>query len=193
MAEAEKRIAHRACPLCEAACGLEIHVEGEKVARIRGDKQHVLSRGFVCPKGVSLDRLHTDPDRLRRPLVKRNGVHVEVDWDEAYAEIEARMLPLIAEHGRNAVGIYLGNPNVHNQAGFLYVRPLIKSLATRNLYSSSTVDQIPRQVSSGLMFGSPATMAVPVPMIVPSWKVIALPRPSNAPLDRLAVRELLAA
>ncbi|NRA09607.1 MAG: molybdopterin-dependent oxidoreductase [Myxococcales bacterium] len=161
MAEAENRIAHRTCPLCEAACGLEIHVEGEKVSRIRGDKQHVLSHGFVCPKGVSLDRLHTDPDRLRRPLVKRKGAHVEVDWDEAYAEIEERMLPLIEKYGRNAVGIYLGNPNVHNQAGYLYVRPLIKSLATRNIYSSSTVDQIPRQVSSGLMFGSPFTMAVP--------------------------------
>lgn len=161
MTRAPTRILQRACPLCEAACGLEIQVRGEKVLKVQGDSQHVLSRGFVCPKGVSLHKLHTDPDRLRRPLIKRNGQHVEAEWSEAYSEIERRLLPLIEAHGRNAVGIYLGNPNVHNLAGSLYVRPVIKSLGTRNIYSASTVDQMPRHVSSGLMFGSPISMPVP--------------------------------
>ena len=161
MPTSETRLLQHTCPLCEAACGLEIRVQGENVLKIQGDKQHVLSHGFVCPKGVSLDKLHTDPDRLRRPLVKRDGHHVEVEWSEAYSEIERRLLPLIETHGRNAIGVYLGNPNVHNLAGSLYVRPLIKSLGTRNIYSASTVDQMPRHVSSGLMFGSPITMAVP--------------------------------
>ena len=105
-----ERIVHRTCPLCEATCGLEIHIRDEKVTRIRGDEKHVLSKGFVCPKGVALNQLHTDPDRLRRPMIKRDGVHVEVEWDEAYAEIERRLLPIIEEFGRNAVGLYLGNP-----------------------------------------------------------------------------------
>ena len=115
----------------------------------------------MCPKGVSLDQLHNDPDRLRRPLIKRNGVHIEVGWEEAYAEVEKRLLPLMQEFGRDAVGVYLGNPNAHNLAGSLYVRPLIKALRTRNIFSASTVDQMPRHVSSGLMFGSPISMAVP--------------------------------
>ena len=159
--EAGERTLHRTCPLCEAVCGLEIVVEGDRVRRIRGDRKHVLSRGFLCPKGVSLAELHSDPDRLRRPLVKRNGVHVEVGWEEAYAEVERGFLPLLKQYGRDAVGVYLGNPNVHNHAGYLYIPPVIESLGTRNIYSSSTVDQMPRHVSAGLMFGSPFAMAVP--------------------------------
>ncbi|MEE3328152.1 MAG: molybdopterin-dependent oxidoreductase [Myxococcota bacterium] len=152
---------YRTCPLCEATCGLEIHVRGEEVTKIRGDKNHVFSRGFVCPKGVSLHELHADPDRLRKPMIKRGGVHVEVEWEEAYAEIERRLLPIIEESGRNAVAIYLGNPNAHNLAGSLYLRFLIKALGTRNIFSASTVDQMPRHVSSGLMYGSPNSIAVP--------------------------------
>ena len=161
LSKSPERIVHRTCPLCEATCGLEIHIRDEKVTRIRGDEKHVLSKGFVCPKGVSLDQLHTDPDRLRRPMIKRDGVHVEVGWDEAYAEIEKRLLPIIEEFGRDAVGLYLGNPNSHNLAGSLYLRPVIKSLGTRNIFSASTVDQMPRHVSTGFMFGSPIHMAVP--------------------------------
>ena len=48
------------------------------VTRIRGDRDDVFSKGFICPKGSTLRQLHEDPDRLRRPLVKRDGVHVEV-------------------------------------------------------------------------------------------------------------------
>lgn len=161
MPESSERIEYRTCPLCEATCGLELHIRDEEVIRIRGDRDHVMSRGFVCPKGVSLDQLHSDPDRLRRPMIKRGDTHVEVEWDEAYAEIEKRLLPIVEESGRNAVGIYLGNPNAHHLAGALYLRFLIKALGTRNIFSASTVDQMPRHVSSGLMYGSPNTMAVP--------------------------------
>lgn len=94
-------------------------------------------------------------------MIKRGGVHVEVEWDEAYAEIEKRLLPLIEESGRNAVGIYLGNPNSHHLAGSLYLRFLIKAIGTRNIFSASTVDQMPRHVSSGLMYGSPNSIGVP--------------------------------
>ena len=121
MPESRERIEYRTCPLCEATCGLELHIRDEEVIRIRGDRDHVMSRGFVCPKGVSLDQLHSDPDRLRRPMIKRGDTHVEVEWDEAYAEIEKRLLPIVEESGRNAVGIYLGNPNAHHLAGALYV------------------------------------------------------------------------
>jgi anaerobic selenocysteine-containing dehydrogenase len=155
------QIHFRTCPLCEATCGLEIHTEGDQIVKVRGDDRDVFSGGFVCPKGASLKALHEDPDRLRRPLVKRDGVHVEVDWDEAFAEIEQGLMPIIERWGRDAVAIYLGNPNVHNLAGAFYGRPLIKSLRTRNVYSASTVDQMPKHVSSGLLFGDPN--AIPVP------------------------------
>ena len=88
---------YRICPLCEACCGLEIRTEGAQVVSIRGAENDVFSRGYLCPKGVSLKDLHEDPDRLRTPLIKRDGVFVEASWDEAFAEIERRLLPLRRE------------------------------------------------------------------------------------------------
>jgi anaerobic selenocysteine-containing dehydrogenase len=159
------RTAYRTCPLCEAGCGLEIGLAGvegdESVTRIRGDRADVFSHGFICPKGSTLKHLHDDPDWLRRPVVKRNGRFVEVTWDEAFAEIERRLLPLIREHGADTTAIYLGNPNAHSLAGLLYARPLIRALGTTNVFSASTVDQRPKEVSSGLMFGGALTVPVP--------------------------------
>lgn len=156
-----ERTAFRTCPLCEAGCGLEITVVDDRVTRIRGDRDDVFSRGFLCPKGSALKQLHDDPDRLRRPLVKRDGVHVEVDWDEAWAVIADRLPAVIAEHGNEAVGVYLGNPSAHSLGAMLYNRTLLTALRTRRRFSASTVDQAPRQVASGFVFGSP--VAVPVP------------------------------
>ncbi|MGH0034464.1 MAG: molybdopterin-dependent oxidoreductase [Myxococcota bacterium] len=156
-----RRTVHRTCPLCEATCGLSIDVEGDRVARIRGDERDVFSRGYMCPKGPTLKALHEDPDRLRRPLVRRGGRHVEVDWDEAFAHVERVWRPVVERHGPGATAIYLGNPNVHNIAGSIYARPLIRSLETRNVFSASTADQMPKHVSSGLLFGDPG--AIPVP------------------------------
>jgi anaerobic selenocysteine-containing dehydrogenase len=152
---------YRTCPLCEATCGLEIEVRDGKVARIRGDRDDVFSRGFICPKGSTLQRLHEDPDRLRAPLVRRDGVHVEVSWEEAFAEIDRRLAEVRAQHGPDAVAVYLGNPNAHTLGGTVFTRPLLRALGTKNLFSASTVDQMPRHVSSGLMYGNPGAMAVP--------------------------------
>jgi anaerobic selenocysteine-containing dehydrogenase len=91
----DERLAFRTCPLCEAGCGLEITVKGSTIGRIRGDMDDVFSHGFICPKGSTLKQLHEDPDRLRKPLIKRNGEHVEVEWDEAWAEIAGRLLDVI--------------------------------------------------------------------------------------------------
>jgi anaerobic selenocysteine-containing dehydrogenase len=156
--------AYITCPLCEATCGLELQLGDDgRVERVRGDKDDVFSRGFICPKGGSITALHEDPDRLRTPLVRRDGELVEATWDEAFAEIERRLVPILEEHGRNAVGVYLGNPSVHNLSFSLYGRVLLKALGTRNIFSASTVDQMPKQVSSGLMFGT--FLSVPIPDI----------------------------
>ena len=98
----DTRIAYRTCPLCEAGCGLEIALhrtngsESERVGRIRGDRDDVFSHGFICPKGSTLRQLHEDPDWLRRPLVKRDGRFEPATWDEAFAEVERRLLPILA-------------------------------------------------------------------------------------------------
>jgi len=159
------RTAYRTCPLCEAGCGLEITVtitdRGESVGRIRGDMDDVFSHGFICPKGSALKQLHEDPDRLRKPLVKRNGVHVEVEWDEAWAEVAGRLQDVIERRGREAVAVYLGNPSAHSLSAMLYNRSMLIGLGTHNRYSASTVDQLPKQVASGYMFGTGASVTVP--------------------------------
>ncbi len=155
------RTAFRTCPLCEATCGLQLEIENGRVTRIRGDADDPFSKGFICPKGSTLGALHEDPDRLRRPLVRRDGTHVEVSWEEAFAEIEQRLTALVTEHGTDAVAVYIGNPNAHNYANTLAIRPLVKALRTKNVYSASTVDQMPKHVACGLVFGHP--FAIPVP------------------------------
>src|SRR3954467_2342417 len=152
---------YRTCPFCEATCGLEIETEGREVVSVRGDAGDVFSRGFICPKAYGIKQLHEDPDRLTTPLVRRDGELVEATWDEAFEEIDRRLSPILAEHGRNAVAVYLGNPNAHNLSAITHGPAWLRVLGTQNLYSASTVDQMPKQVSSGHMFGT--MLSVPIP------------------------------
>jgi anaerobic selenocysteine-containing dehydrogenase len=156
-------VAHRICPFCEAACGLEIELEQQQPVRIRGDAADVFSAGFLCPKAVALKDLHEDRDRLRTPLIKRDGRFVPASWEQAWAEIERRLPPIIARDGADAVATVLGNPVAHKMSLMLYFPRLAKALGTRNMYSASSVDQIPKMLSVGLMFGS--FLSVPVPDI----------------------------
>ncbi|MFF3428525.1 molybdopterin oxidoreductase family protein [Streptomyces sp. NPDC002602] len=155
------RTALRVCPLCEATCGLTLTIEGTTVTGARGDRDDVFSHGFICPKGAAFGALDADPDRLRTPLVRRDGRLREAGWDEAYEAIAAAVPALVREHGAQSVGVVLGNPNVHTMAGALYPPLLLKALGTRNLFTASTLDQMPKHVSSGLLFGDP--FAIPVP------------------------------
>jgi anaerobic selenocysteine-containing dehydrogenase len=154
-------IAYRICPFCEACCGLEVRVADGSVLGVRGHDADVFSGGYVCPKGAALKDLHEDLDRLRTPLVKRDGRFVEVTWDEAFAEIERRLPPILAEHGRDAVAMVVGNPVAHKIGLLLYGPRLGKALGTRNFFSASTLDQMPKQLSAGLMFGGWLTIPVP--------------------------------
>ncbi len=163
MEHATETTHHRICPLCEACCGLEIKVRDQKVISIRGHDADVFSAGYICPKGVALKDLHEDPDRLRTPLVKRNGVFEKASWDEAWAEIERRLPAILQAHGRNAAGLVIGNPAAHKIGLLTTIPRLAKALGTHNVFTAATLDQIPRHVSSGLLFGH--WMSVPVPDI----------------------------
>jgi anaerobic selenocysteine-containing dehydrogenase len=155
------RIAYRICPLCEATCGLEVEVVEGRVKRIRGDRANPFSAGFICPKGSTLKQLHEDPDRLRTPLIREEGGHRAATWEEAFGLIARRFEEITAVHGRASLAIYLGNPNVHQLDNTLGVRPLVKALGTKNIFTAATVDQMPKHVSSGLMFGHPLNIPVP--------------------------------
>src|SRR5262245_64063092 len=148
------QIAYRTCHLCEATCGLELHLEGGEIALVRGDRDDVFSHGYLCPKGTAIKQLETDPDRVRTPMIRTGDTWREATWEEAFAEIDRRLPEIRAAHGNDAIAAYLGNPNAHNLGPALYNRAFLQALATRNVYSASTVDQMPKQVSAGLMFGT---------------------------------------
>jgi anaerobic selenocysteine-containing dehydrogenase len=105
--------------------------------------------------------LHEDPDRLRTPLIKRNGIFEEASWSDAFAEIERRLLPIIAAHGRNATGVVVGNPSAHKIGLLTYFGRLARALGSKNVFSASTLDQMPKQLASGLMFGHWLSVALP--------------------------------
>ncbi|MFG2950558.1 molybdopterin oxidoreductase family protein [Streptomyces adustus] len=155
------RTALRICPLCEATCGLTLTIEGTRVTGARGDRDDVFSRGFICPKGASFGAVDGDPDRLRTPLVRRDGELREATWEEAFDAVAAGIRPVVERYGPHAVGVVLGNPNVHTMAGALYPPVLIAGLGTRSIFTASTVDQMPKHVSSGLLYGD--ANAIPVP------------------------------
>ncbi len=150
----------RTCPLCEATCGLTITMEGDRVLDVRGDEKDVFSHGFICPKGTAVKPLHEDPDRLRAPMVRdADGWH-EVSWDVAFAAVEAGLKPLL-ETDRDSVALYIGNPTVHSLSASVMTLALVRGLGSKNFYSAATVDQMPKHVSCGFMFGRPDLIPVP--------------------------------
>ncbi|MFF2132608.1 molybdopterin oxidoreductase family protein [Streptomyces olivochromogenes] len=157
----DSRTALRVCPLCEATCGLTLTIEGTRVTGARGDREDVFSKGFICPKGASFGAADGDPDRLRTPLVRTDGELREATWEEAFDAIAAGLGPVVEQYGPHALGIVLGNPNVHTMAGALYPTVLLTALRTHSVFTASTLDQMPKHVSSGLLYGD--ANAIPVP------------------------------
>ena len=160
-AREETRVSYMTCPLCEATCGLEVTTRGREVVSVRGDQEDAFSRGYLCPKAAALKALDADPDRLRAPMIRAGEDWREVSWDEAFAEVERLLRPIIAARGPDAVAFYLGNPNVHNLAGQLYNAPMLTALRSGSIYTASTLDQMPKHVSAGLMFGGALTIPIP--------------------------------
>ncbi len=161
----DRRTVYRVCPFCEATCGLAVEVEGDAILSVRGDKEDPFSRGFICPKAHGLKELHHDPDRLQRPVRRTANGWEEITWEEAYEEAASRLLAIRKQYGNDAIGMYMGNPLVHDLA-FLYLPILARTLASRSVFNASAIDTLPKEVQTGLMFGAPfPLLTVPVPDI----------------------------
>ncbi len=159
--EGEVRTHYRTCNLCEAMCGLVVETAGDQVVAIKGDPDDPFSRGHICPKAVALQDIYHDPDRLRQP-VRRTAVGWEpIGWDEALDEVVARLKAVQTAHGRNAIGVYQGNPNVHNLGSILYGPPFVRALRTKSRFSATSVDQLPHHLAAYHMFGHQLLLPIP--------------------------------
>src|SRR5262249_45753031 len=155
------RTVHRVCPFCEATCGLAITVEGARIRTVRGDPDDPFSRGFLCPKAHGLKELHHDPDRLTKPVRGTTDGWQEISWGEAYQEIETRLKAIRDQYGNDAVGMYTGNPVVHDLGALVYRPVLARALASRSLFNSPAIDTLPKILSTGPMFGRHFPLPVP--------------------------------
>ena len=154
-------IHRRTCNLCEAMCGVVIEHDRGHVLDIRGDEDDPLSRGHICPKAVALKDLHEDPDRLRAPQRRVGDRWETVSWDDAFGDIAERVARIQREHGKDAMGVYVGNPTVHNTGALLGGIGLFESLGTFNRFSATSVDQLPHMLAALEMFGHQLMMPVP--------------------------------
>ena len=157
---------YRACHLCEAICGLVIETEGEKILTIKGDKDDPLSRGHICPKAVALRDLHEDPDRLRKPLKRTKNAAgenewQEISWEEALDTTAAKLVEINDRDGVNAIGIYMGNPTVHNYGMMTHQNNLFGHFRTNNRFSATSVDQLPHHLASLWLFGHKSLFPIP--------------------------------
>ncbi len=157
-----KKVHYRACPLCEAICGLAITVEDGRISSIRGDRDDPFSQGHICPKAVALKDIHEDPDRIRHPLRRTPaGQWERIEWKAALDETADRLAATQNARGRDAVGVYLGNPSAHNWGTMLYGPPLWRVLHTKNRFSATSVDQLPHHLAAFLMFGHQLLLPIP--------------------------------
>jgi anaerobic selenocysteine-containing dehydrogenase len=154
---------YRTCNICEAMCGLAIEHRDGEVLSIRGDKDDPFSRGHLCPKAVALQDYYADEDRLKTPLKKTGAGWEDISWEEAFTEVASRLRSIQADHGPNAVGVYLGNPNAHNFGNAILLPLFFKALGSHSRFSSASADQLPHHVASNFMLG--AGMLIPVPDI----------------------------
>ncbi|MAR91310.1 MAG: molybdopterin oxidoreductase family protein [Pseudomonadota bacterium] len=155
------QVHYRACHLCEAMCGLEVVTRDQQVVSIKGDPKDPLSAGYVCPKATAIADIHEDPDRIRQPLRREGGQWHPIAWEEAFDLVAERLVTLQEQHGNNAVGLYLGNPVVHNWGMMTHGANFFKPLRTRNRFSATSVDQLPHQLVCYWMYGHQVQVPVP--------------------------------
>jgi anaerobic selenocysteine-containing dehydrogenase len=142
-----------------------VTVDADQITRVEGDEDDPFSRGFVCPKAWGVKELHHDPDRLTRPVRRTEDGWEEISWEAAYALVGERLLAIRAAHGNDAIGMYTGNPLVHDLGALLYRPVLARALDSKSRFNSSAIDTLPKIVQTGLMFGRQFPTGVPVPDI----------------------------
>jgi formate dehydrogenase len=149
------------CRICEVYCGLVAEVDDGRVLALRPDRDHPVSRGYACVKGLGLGALHDDPHRLDHPLKRVGDVYQRISWDQAITEIGARVRTLVDAHGPRAVALYQGNPTFFSFQAVLMSSAFVEALGSPNVFASHSVDTNNKFHVSTAMYG--LSLVHPVP------------------------------
>ena len=150
------------CRICEPSCGLVAHVEGGRLVKLTPDREHPVTKGFACHKGLAAVDVHDDPDRLDHPMLRAaDGTWRAAGWDEAMATSAVLLHGVIGRHGINAVAAYVGNPTAFNALGSLHAGTFLRTLGVRRTFSSGTQDCANKFVASEAVFGSSTVHPIP--------------------------------
>lgn len=157
---------YRVCNYCEAMCGVRVSYDEqaktpERKIRVHPDRLDTFSKGSMCPKAAALGPLHFDPERLRHPHKRVGDQWQRISWPEAYDEIETQLKRIRYANGADAIAAYLGNPIVHNLGMMLFIKPLMRAIGTRNVFSATSMDQLPHHFAAQFMFGHEFRIPVP--------------------------------
>jgi anaerobic selenocysteine-containing dehydrogenase len=154
------------CRICEPLCGMIATVEDGRLVALRPDKDHPLSAGFACQKGIAFTEVVNDPDRVTTPLRRRaDGLFERVSWDEAMTDIAERLTAIHRRHGAGAIGWYYGNPGAFSYSHTLSLSMFMAVFGPRlHVFTAGSQDVNNRFVASQLLYGSP--LALPVPDVL---------------------------
>jgi anaerobic selenocysteine-containing dehydrogenase len=142
------------CRFCQALCGIVVTVDDDRITRVRGDDEHPISQGYVCPKGRALGAWHHHPDRLDHPLIGR-GDQERSSWDESLDDLAGELRRIVDESGPDAVGIFFGTGSSFDSAGGRGAFAFFQALGSRSRYTARTIDTPCRPLVSDLMGGNP--------------------------------------
>lgn len=130
--------------------------------RLRPDRQHPTSQGFVCAKGTQFLAVAQHPERLLFPLRRQaDGGYVRLNWPEALDHLAGRLRPLLARYGPDAIGLYFGNPLAFNTTGLLTMFGFMRALGTRQVFSASSQDCHNKLAGAQIVHGSPFIHPIP--------------------------------
>ncbi|UJR78235.1 molybdopterin-dependent oxidoreductase [Sandaracinus amylolyticus] len=143
-----------ACILCSRNCGLEVQIEGRRLARIQGDDAHPVSKGYICQKAARLEHYQSNRDRLEHPLERQpDGTFARVSWDEAITKIAARLRAIRDRHGGKAFAL-VGGGGQGNHLGGAYGRQMLRAMRSRYAYNSLGQEKTGDFWVNGRLFGS---------------------------------------
>lgn len=147
------RQAKSVCRICSGACGLVVSIDDAgRVAKVRGDRQHPVTRGFACSKGLDIPDQTNRADRLLRPMKRLDdGRFVEVPLAEALDEIADRLRVILDEDGGQAVATFSGTNHWHNNPVTYMHEAFLAAVGSPNKYTTGTIDQSAHLVTMGRM------------------------------------------